>query len=223
MYIIVVGAGKVGFYLTRALLSEGQEVVVIEKDPVKADRITTALGGTAITGDGAEVSTLELAGASRANVIAAVTGDDEDNLVIAQVAKARFNVPRTIARINNPKNEFIFTKLGIDATVSATQVILALIQQEIPQHPFVHLLTLQDGDVEFVELHLTADSPIVGRTPAVLNLPPHTSIPVVIRDGLPHDVSAIDQFEAGDRLVAVTTVGQEAALGRAVLGELQPA
>src|SRR5918911_1406679 len=143
MYIVVVGAGKVGYHLTRSLMTEGQEVLVIEKNPEKVERLMTELGATAIQGDGAEVATLEEAGAGRADVIAAVTGHDEDNLIIAQVAKKRFNVPRTVARINNPRNEFIFSTLGIDATVSATQVILSVIQQEIPEHPFVHLLTLQ--------------------------------------------------------------------------------
>ncbi len=106
MYIVVVGGGKVGYHLTKSLLAEGQEVLVIEKDAAKVDRIITELGGTALQGDGAEVSTLELAGLERADVVAAVTGHDEDNLIIAQVAKRRFNVPRTVARINNPRNEF---------------------------------------------------------------------------------------------------------------------
>jgi len=148
MYIVVIGGGKVGYHLTKSLLNEGQEVLVIEKDRDKAARITRALGATAIHGDGAEVDTLESAGVERADVVAAVTGHDEDNLIISQVAKRRFDVPRTVARINNPRNEFIFEQLGIDATVSATQVILSVVQQSIPDHPFVHLLTLQEGGVE---------------------------------------------------------------------------
>src|SRR4051794_37182842 len=117
MYIVVVGGGKVGYHLTRSLLNEGQEVLVIEKNPEKVERMMTELGATAIHGDGAEVATLEEAGVGRADVVAAVTGHDEDNLIIAQVAKKRFSVPRTVARINNPRNEYIFNQLGIDSTV----------------------------------------------------------------------------------------------------------
>ena len=218
MYIVVVGGGKVGFHLTRALINEGQEVLVIEKDPTKVARMTRVLGATAIQGDGAEVDILEQAGLNRADVVAAVTGHDEDNLIICQVAKARFDVPRTVARINNPRNEFIFAKLGIDATVSATQVILAFIQQSIPKHPFVHLLTVQEEGIEFVELHLTEGSPAVGVTARDVTLPPDTAIPLLIRSGKPIVVQADTVFEPDDRLVSVTTSQQEATLRRAVLG-----
>jgi trk system potassium uptake protein TrkA len=219
VYIVVVGGGKVGYSLTRALLAEGQEVLVIEKQQVKVDRIIEELGGTAIQGDGAEVSTLELAGLERADVVAAVTGHDEDNLIVCQVAKRRFNVPRTVARINNPRNEYIFTELGIDATVSATQVILAVIQQEIPHHPLVHLLTLREGGVEFLQLELTEDSPVVGRSMGQLSLPEDTAIPLLMRDGLPVVVHADTTFGPRDRLIAVVSTNQESALRDYVLGE----
>ncbi|HLJ68583.1 MAG TPA: NAD-binding protein [Chloroflexota bacterium] len=218
MYIVVVGGGKVGFHLTKALMNEGQEVLVIEKDPLKVSRITRILGATALQGDGAEVDTLEQAGLNRADVVAAVTGHDEDNLIICQVAKARFDVPRTVARINNPRNEFIFAKLGIDATVSATQVILAFIQQSIPKHPFVHLLTVQEEGIEFVELQLTDESPAAGCQAGEVALPPDTAIPLLIRSGRPIVVQADTVFEADDRLVAVTTSEQEKALRRSLLG-----
>jgi trk system potassium uptake protein TrkA len=218
VYIVIVGAGKVGYHLTKSLLAEGQEVLIIEKEQYKVDRIITELGGTAIQGDGCEVATLELAGVKRADVLAAVTGDDEDNLVAAQVAKKRFNVPRTVARINNPRNEFIFSELGIDATVSATQVILSIIQQEIPQHPFVHLLTLREGGIEFVELALTDDSPAIGRTMGEVDLPEDTAVPLLLRAGKPIVVRPDTQLESGDRLIAVTTSDMEASLRRRVLG-----
>lgn len=218
MYIVVVGAGKVGYHLTKSLMAEGQEVLVIEKDRIKVDRITRELGATAIQGDGAEVATLELAGLERADVIAAVTGHDEDNLIIAQVAKGKFDVPRTVARVNNPRNEFIFAELGIDATVSATQVILSVIQQVIPHHPFVHLLTLREGGIEFVELQLTEDCPAAGKTAGEVDLPADTAVPLLIRQGSPLVVQADTQLQAGDRLVAVTTSAQEDVLRRHVLG-----
>jgi trk system potassium uptake protein TrkA len=218
LYIVVVGGGKVGYQLTRSLLAEGEEVLVIEKDHVKADRMIRELGATVIQGDGAEVATLELAGANRADVVAAVTGHDEDNLVIAQVAKHRFNVPRTVARINNPRNEFIFSKLGIDATVSATEIILSVIQQEIPGHPFVHLLTMQEGGIEFVELQLTEESPATGHSLSELSMPAETAVPLLLRDGNPVVAGPETQLQAHDRLIALTTSAREGDLRRAILG-----
>src|SRR3989304_3329930 len=145
MYIIVVGGGKVGYYLAKELVEEGHEVLVMEKDAVKAERIAEELGDIALRGDGCEASIMEMAGFSRADMVIAVTGDDEDNLVVCQVAKVKFNVPRAVARINNPKNEEIFKRLGIDTTVSATAAILAHIEQEQPTAPLVPLLTLKRG------------------------------------------------------------------------------
>lgn len=219
MYIVVVGAGKVGYHLTKSLLAEGQEVLIIEKDQAKVDRITRELGATALQGDGAEVATLEQAGLERADVVAAVTGHDEDNLIICQVAKGKFEVPRTVARVNNPRNEFIFAELGIDATVSATQVILSVIQQSIPEHPFVHLLTVREGGIEFVELQLNGHSPVTGRTAGEVTLPPHSAVPLLIRRGTPVVVQTDTELEADDRLIAVTTPDQETALRRVILGE----
>ncbi|GAC1513033.1 MAG: NAD-binding protein [Chloroflexota bacterium] len=218
MYIVVVGAGKVGYHLTKSLLEEGQEVLVIEKDSTKVDRIMTQLGATALQGDGSEVATLQMAGAERADVIAAVTGHDEDNLIVSQVAKRRFNVPRTVARINNPRNEHIFSQLGIDATVSATQIILSVIQQEIPEHPFVHLLTLQEGGVGFIQLQLLDDSPAVGQVMGSMVFPEDTAVPLLIRCGKAVVVHADTTFQAHDKLIAVATSEQEVALREFMLG-----
>lgn len=219
MYIVVVGAGKVGYNLTRMLMAEGQEVLVIEKDQIKVDRIIENLGGTALQGDGAEVATLELAGIERADVVAAVTGHDEDNLIISQVAKERFNVPRTVARINNPRNEYIFNQLGIDHTVSATQVILSVIQQELPEHPFIHLLTLQEGGVGFVQLQLTEDSPAAGKTLGQLQLPEQAAIPLLIRNGQPIVVQQSTELHPLDKLIAVVDSAHESRLRDYVLGK----
>jgi trk system potassium uptake protein TrkA len=219
VYIVIVGGGKVGYHLTKALLNEGQEVLVIEKDGPKAALITRELGATVIHGDGAEVATLQDAGLERADVVAAVTGHDEDNLIISQVAKRRFDVPRTVARINNPRNEFIFGRLGIDATVSATQIILSVIQQSMPAHPFVHLLTLQEGGLELVELHLQGQAPAVGKSLKDMTLPPDTAVPLLIRSGKPVFIQVDTVFEDEDHLYAITTSEQEAALRRTMAGE----
>ena len=150
MYIIVVGGGKIGYYLSRTLLSEGHEVLILEKDPARCGAICEELGSIVTRGDGCEARTLAEVGTERADMFIAVTDEDEDNLVACQVAKHKFNVPRTIARINNPKNEKIFKKLGIDVTVSSTNIILEHIAEEVPTHPLVHLLTLKGGNLEVV-------------------------------------------------------------------------
>jgi trk system potassium uptake protein TrkA len=219
VYVVVVGGGKVGYHLTKSLLNEGQEVLVIEKDQAKASRMTRELGATVIHGDGAEVATLAEGGVERADVVAAVTGHDEDNLIIAQVAKSRFDVPRTVVRINNPRNEFIFERLGIDATVSATQVILSVIQQSLPAHPFVHLLTLQEGGIEFVELHLQKAAPGVGKAMRDMSLPPDTAVPLLVRAGRAVFIQPETELQEDDRLFALTTSEQEAVLRRELVGE----
>jgi len=145
MYFIIVGGGKVGYYLSQALLSEGHEVLILEKDPAKCGAICEQLGSVVVRGDGCEARTLGDAGTERADILIAVTDEDEDNLVACQVAKHKFKVPRTIARINNPKNEALFKKLGIDVTISSTNIILEHIEEEVPTHPLVHLLTRKGG------------------------------------------------------------------------------
>jgi trk system potassium uptake protein TrkA len=151
--------------------------------------------------------------------VAAVTGDDEDNLIIAQVAKKRFNVPRTVARVNNPRNEYIFSQLGIDATVSATQVILSVIQQEIPDHPLVHLLTMQEGGIEFISLQLTGSSPASGKALGDITLPEETAIPLLVRGGNPVVVHADTVLQPDDKLIAVATASREPALRACLLGQ----
>src|SRR2546426_11579798 len=181
MYAIVVGGGKVGYYLAKEMLDTDHEVLVIEKDGAKCERIAQDLGDVVLKGDGCEAATMEVAGFGRADMVIAVTGDDEDNLVSCQVAKVKFDVPRTIARINNPKNEAIFRKLGIDTTVSATAAILAQIEQELPEHPLMRLLTLKGGGLEIVEVKVPAFASVVGRRIRELMLPAE-SISVLLVD-----------------------------------------
>ena len=131
MYVIVVGGGKVGYYLTKQLLSEGHEVLLLEKDRRRQAALAEQMGEVVVQGDGCEVRIMSEAGFGRADVIVAVTGDDEDNLVICQMAKRKFQTPRTVARVNDPDNLMLFEKLGIDTTVSSTQIIFNLLDQQI--------------------------------------------------------------------------------------------
>jgi len=220
MYIIIVGGGEVGYYLAKALLDEGHEVLMVEKEAERSEFIIDELGSVCVRGDGCEAATLAEVGTGRADMLIAVTGDDEDNLVACQVAKHKFNVPRTIARITNPKNEAIFKKLGIDVTVSATNIILEYIEQEVPTHPLTHLLTIRDKGLEIVEVKIPPDSTTVGKPVKELSLPPESVLSLIIRkEQKPYVPAANTILQAGDHIIAVTTPESEGALRAALRGD----
>ena len=219
MYIIVVGGGRVGYYLTRALLDEGHEVLVIEQNATYCDVINDELGSVCLRGDGCEAAILAGAGTDRADMLIAVTGDDEDNLVACQVAKHKFNVPRTIARIRNPQNEVIFKKLGIDVTVSSTNIILESIEEKVPTHPLTHLLAIEEEGEEIVEIKIPPDSLAVGKTIRQLALPKESKLALVIRKGGKNRVPTLNTIiRADDRIIAITTPESEEALRATLRG-----
>jgi trk system potassium uptake protein TrkA len=222
MYIIVVGGGKVGYYLAKELIESEHEALIIELDSSRCAEIAEDLGDIVMRGDGCEASTLERAGAGRADIVMAVTGDDEDNLVVCQVAKHKFNVPRTIARMCNPKNEAVFISLGIDTTVSATGAIMAQIEQELPIHPLIPLLTLKGGGLEIVEVKIPSSAMVVGKRIKEILLP-HQSLVSLIVDsaGQPRVPTSDTVLHEGDEVVAVTMKESEEAL-RAALTEPPP-
>jgi len=219
MYVVVIGGGNVGYYLTKELLAAGHEVVMIEKDPSRARQIADELGSIVIPNDGCEGRYQAEAGMGRADVVAAVTGDDEDNLVACQVAKMRFNVPRAIARVNNPKNEHLFRQLAIDETVSPTRTILGVIEHEIPIHDLLHLTELEGGELQIVEAQLDANSPVVGRELRELRLPEGSHVAVLIRNDRALGVRPETRLLNGDKLLAVTSPEQEAELRTLLIGE----
>ena len=158
MFIIVAGAGKVGYHLARALVAD-HEVLILELDPARVDFVGEELGADVIMqGDACDAATMERAGMERADLVAAVTGDDEDNLTVCQIAKAKFSVPRAVARINNPQNETLFRNLGIDSTVSATNLIMAHIEQELPWRGLIPLVTLRGRSLEIVEVRVPSEA-----------------------------------------------------------------
>jgi trk system potassium uptake protein TrkA len=220
MYIIVIGGGRVGYYLTKALLTEGHEVVIVEQDASHCKVINDELGGVCIRGDGCEAATLAEIGTGRADMLIAVTGDDEDNLVSCQVAKHKFNVARTVARVRNPQNEAIFRQLGIDVTVSSTNVILERIKEEVPTHPLTHLLTIRDQGLEVVEIRIPAESKTVGKQIKELSLPEGTKLALVIHQSQrPKMPSPETTIRAEDRVIAITSAELEEELRAALRGE----
>jgi trk system potassium uptake protein TrkA len=219
MYVVVIGGGNVGYYLTKELLAAGHEVVMIEKDPARARLIADELGSIVVPNDGCEGRYQEEAGMGRADVVASVTGDDEDNLVACQVAKMKFNVPRSIARVNNPKNEHLFRQLAIDETVSPTRAILGVIEHEIPIHDLLHLAELEGGELQIVEAQLDADSPVVGRELRELSLPEGSYVTVLIRNERAIAARPETKLLVGDRVLAVTSAEREAELRSLLIGE----
>lgn len=219
MYNIIVGGGKVGYYLAKSLLERGHEILLIERELQRYAVLHDELAANVLLGDGCEVLTMLQAGMDRASAVIAVTGDDEDNLVICQIARHRFNVPRTIARINNPRNKNIFARLGIDVTVSSTEVILSQIEQVLPTESLVHLLTLRNVGVSFVEMDVPAGSPALGRPLKELGIPDDSILPLVIRGGkeaiIPYGETML---QPGDRVIAVTSEASEVQLRQILLG-----
>lgn len=209
--MIVVGGGKVGYYLTKTLIFEGYEVLLVEKNPSKVEIYRQRFGAVVVQGDGAEASTLESAGAARADVLIAVTGDDEDNLIICQVAKQRFNIARTIARVNNPKNEDVFKRLGVDVTVSQTNVILSLLEQQIPERHFLHLMSLKHAQLAIVEASVSPTSPIAGMQLADIKLPPDCVLSAISRGPEVIVPTGQTRIEPGDEVIAVTRTSSEQA------------
>lgn len=216
MYVIVVGGGKIGFYLATALLSEGHEVLVLEKDPRRCEFICEQLGSVAMRGDGCEARTLADVGTERADILAAVTDEDEDNLVACQVAKHKFKVARTIARINNPQNEMLFKKLGIDVTVSSTNLILEHIEEEVPTHSLIHLLNLEGGRLEVVEMKIPEDSQAVGKKIGDLAIPPGSLMCLMVgKEGA--QVPTDDTIVEADARIVVAIRPEAEAMLRAAL------
>ena len=166
-YIIIVGAGKVGWNLARELLEKGSEVTLIESNRERYLTVEQELEHNIQYGDASELWVLERAGISRADMVIAVTGDDEDNILICQVAKEKYLVDRIIARVNNPRNREHFELLGIKPVVSATDLILRLIEHEVPEYGLVHLLDLPEQRLEIIEMELPHDSKAAGTRRSV--------------------------------------------------------
>ncbi len=162
LYIMIAGAGKVGWNLARELLDKGNEVTLIENDRDRYSTVEQELEHNVQYGDASELWILERAGIQRADMVIAVTGDDEDNMLICQVAREKYLVDRIIARVNNPRNRQHFELLGIKPFVSATDLILRLLEHEVPEYGLVHLLDLPEERLEIIEMLLGEDSRVAG-------------------------------------------------------------
>ncbi len=181
MYIIVVGGGRLGVFLAQRLLQGKHTVVLIEKDPAMAQEITSRLDLMVIAGDGCEPLILEQAGIDRCDVVAAVSGNDADNFIVCQIAKERFKVSRTIARVNDPENERAFNELGIDVPIGATVILGKIIEEEASFSDFVDLLSFKRGKLALIRVDLPETSPILNKKVQELRLPPNSVLVSIMR------------------------------------------
>jgi trk system potassium uptake protein TrkA len=219
MYLIVAGGGKVGANVASSLLEMGHEVTLIEQRSDRYSRLEEKFGPVAMRGDATEIHVLERAGIDRPpDILFAVTGDDEDNLVIAQIAKEGYGVPKVIARVNDPRNQQHFDLLGITQTVCATSGILGLVEHEVPQHGLVKLLELRQEGLEVVEVQITESSPAAGKRVGGLALPEGSRLVSVTRDGVGEIAVGETVIRPGDQVIAILKPGIEDTLRLALVG-----
>jgi trk/ktr system potassium uptake protein len=219
MYVIVAGGGKVGSNVTRTLVDLGHEVTLIEQRSDRFGRLEEEFGPTVIRGDATEIFVLERAGIARPpELLLAVTGDDEDNLVISQIAKEVYGVRTAIARVNDPRNQQHFDLLGITQTVCATTSILGLVEHEVPEHGLVQLLELQKEGLVVVEVQVVGDSPSAGKKAGGVALPSGARLISVFRQGRTKLVEPATVLRPGDQILAVVPTPAALDLRRALLG-----
>ena len=220
MYIIVIGAGKVGYFLSRRLCSNKHTVSIVDKDKTLCEAVAKELEALVISGDGCDPRILEEAGIGRADVVAAVTGDDEDNLIICQLAKEKFGVQRTVGRINNPDNEHTFAELGVDVPVDATKIIAKVIEEEVSFSDFVNLMSFKRGKLAIVRLDLPEDSPAINKEVKDICLPPDSVLVSIVRGEEVIVPKGDTVLKPGDDVIALTLIGNEPQLLNLLAGKL---
>lgn len=220
MYIIVAGGGHVGYYLARKLSANKHTVALIEKNKERCEEIIKDLDILVINGDACEPHFLEEAGIKRAEVIAAVTGDDEDNLVICQLAKEVFNISRTVARVNDSDNEHTFSELGVDVPIDSTAIIAKIIEEETSLDDLVTLMTFKKGKLAIVRVDIPETSPVVNKAVKDVKLPADSVLMSIIRGDQVIVPKGDTILESADDVVALTLIENEQELLNTLVGKL---
>lgn len=220
MYIIIAGGGNVGYYLARRLSANKHTVALIEKNKEICEKIAKELNLLVINGDACDPHYLEEAGIKRADVLAAVTGDDEDNLVICQLAKEVFNISRTVARINDSRNEHTFAQLGVDVPIDSTAIIAKIIEEEASMDDVVTLMTFKKGKLAIVRVDLPDSSPVVNKPVKNIKLPPDSVLMSIIRGDQVIVPKGDTILQPADDVVALTLIENEQQLLNALVGKL---
>jgi trk system potassium uptake protein TrkA len=223
VFVLIIGGGKVGLNTARQLTQLGHEIALVEQRKTRFDLVAGWLGeGSLVFGDGTEIWVLEKAGIGRADMVVAVTGDDEDNIIISQVATLKFGVPKVVARVNNPFNQPTFDLLGVENTVCATTAMLNLIMHELPTHKFVHLLSLKREKVEVVELEVSETSPFAHACIQDLDLPEGVVLAAIVRAGQALVARGSTEILPGDYVLCLLPPGKEKELIKVFLPEEEP-
>jgi trk system potassium uptake protein TrkA len=218
VYFVIAGGGQVGFHLAKALLESSHEVMLLESDRRRAQVIEAELGSVVLNAPADEGRYQLEAGCQRADAVIAVTGEDPVNLIICQLAKWKCNVPRVIARVNDPKNEIVFKALGIDETISSTRVIMNVIEQELPSGGFMPLMPLTGSHLELIEAEIAAGTPSVGKSIGSLGLPEGAAIGGLVRKGSVVRTDDATKLLVGDRIVVLSPTKDEAGVRKALFG-----
>jgi trk system potassium uptake protein TrkA len=219
MYIVVAGGGKVGTNVARTLLERGHEVTLIEQNRNRFEQLEAEFGPTVLNGDATEIHVLERAGIARPpDLVAAVTGDDEDNIIISQIAKEGYEVSRAIARVNDPRNQQHFDLLGIRQTVCATSGLLGMVEHAVPEHGLVTLLEMRSEGLSLVEVEVPPGSPAAGKRVAALSFPEGSRLVSVMREGTAEIAVGETVIQTGDQVVAILKPGLEDEVRRALVG-----
>ena len=205
MYIVVVGGGKVGYYLSKTLLAYKHKVVVIEPVKEMCEKVANELNIPVCNGDGTTMDILTEMNTSRADIFIAVTGRDEDNLIACQLAKRKFGVKRTIARVNNPKNIQVFERLGVDIAVSSTSIIADLIEQEVDYYGMKTLMKLKNGKIVLSEIVISPDSQVCSKSLKELDIPRDCILISVIRNEEVIIPNGFTVLQGGDFVIAVSS------------------
>jgi trk system potassium uptake protein TrkA len=218
MYVLIAGGGKAGANVMRTLLRDGHEATLIEQDRDRFERLEREFEHQAMLGDATEIYVLEKAGIRRPpDLVLALTGDDEDNMVICQLAKEKYGVAKVIARVNDPRNQTHFDLLGISPTVCATSSIMGLVEHEVPEHQLVHLLELRKENLEIVEVQIDKGSPVAGKKVESLKLPEGARLISVMRDGRSEIAVGSTELQPGDQILAILQPGKEDELRKVLL------
>lgn len=209
MRVVIAGAGSVGRSIARELLTNGHDVLLIDKDP-KAIRVTSVPDAQWLLADACEIASLDEAELADSDVVVAATGDDKANLVVSLLSKTEYGVPRTVARVNNPVNEWMFDEAwGVDVAVSTPRLMTALVEEAVSIGDLVRIFTFQQGQATMVELTLPPTSPVVGSMVGDLELPADTVLVCIIREERPIAPSGDDTLEANDELMFVSVPESE--------------
>jgi trk system potassium uptake protein TrkA len=214
MFLIVAGIGKVGYNLAKGLMAEGHEVAMIEKDKARYQELADEFGESVIYGDASDSFILQQAGTNRCDLFVATSGQDEDNLITCQMAKLVFMASRTLARVNDPKNEFLFTTLGVDQTVNTTNMISALIGHKMGTSFLCELISFKDAEI--VQIEVPEGSPVLGRVVKDLELPRDSLLIAAIRNDQVQILRGDSQLQSGDTVIALTSKSGEEVLRKLI-------